>query len=87
MKIDFQTALAIVGIVLTLFFGIWSIVTGKVRAGSRFVKLFLVLLVLYSGQIVGSKWFGGPLLPLGVFETVVSMMLVWLMTAAFRDND
>jgi hypothetical protein len=87
VKIDLQTALAIVGIGLTLSFGIWSIVTGKVKAGSRFVKLFLVLLVLYTGQIIGNKWFGGPLLPVGVFETSVSMMLVWLMYAAFRDND
>jgi hypothetical protein len=87
VKIDFQKALAIVGIVLTLFFGIWSIVTGKVKAGSRFVKLFLVLLVLYTGQIIGDKWFGGPLLPPIIFQSFVSMMIVWLMVAAFRDND
>jgi hypothetical protein len=87
VKIDLQTALAIVGIVLSLFFGIWSIVTGKVKAGSRFAKLFLVLLVLYTGQIVGNKWLGAPLLPIGVFETIISMMLVWLMVATFRDND
>lgn len=87
MKIDFQTVLAILGIVLTLFFGIWSIVTGKVKTGSRFVKLFLVLLVLYTGQIIGSKLLGGPLLPTVVFQMAVTMMLVWLMSAAFSDND
>jgi len=87
VKIDFQTAVSIVGVVLTVFFGVWSIVTGKVKTGSRFAKLFLVLLVLYTGQIIGTKWLGQPLLPTGVFQTAILMMLVWIMTAAFRDND
>jgi hypothetical protein len=87
VKVDFQTATSIAGIVLTVFFGVWSIVTGKVKAGSRFVKLFLVLIVLYTGQFGGSKWLGEPLLSTGVFQGAVSAMLVWLMVATFRDNE
>jgi hypothetical protein len=58
-----------------------------VKAGSRFVKLFLVLLVLYTGQFVGSKRLGQPLLPTVVFQSSVSMMIVWLMTATFRNHE
>ena len=87
MKVDFQTAVSIVGIILTVFFGVWSIVKGKVKAGSRFVKLFLVLLVLYTGQFFGTKWIGQPLLPAGVFQTAVIMMLVWIMAATFFDDE
>lgn len=50
MKFDFQMSMAIVGITLTVFFGVWSIVKGKVKASSRFVKLFLVLLVLIQAS-------------------------------------
>ena len=87
MKLDLQTSLAIVGIVLTLFFGIWSIVTGKVKTGSKFAKLFLVFLVLYAGEIVSSKWLGKPVLTDGTFSTIVISMCVWLMILARSDNE
>jgi hypothetical protein len=87
LKLDFQTSLAIVGISLTVFFGVWSIVKGKVKASSRFVKLFLVLLVLYTGQFFSAKFLGQPLLPPIAFYSSVTLMLVWLMIATFRDNE
>jgi hypothetical protein len=78
---------ALVGIALTLFFGVWSIVKGKLKAGSRFVKLFLVLLVLYTGQFFSTKWLGQPFLPPIAFQSSVTLMLVWLMFATFRDDE
>jgi len=87
MKIDLQVTLGVAGIALSLFFGVWSIVKGKVKAGSRFVKLFLVLLLLYAGQFLSTKWIGQPLLPPVAFQWAVSVMLVWIMMATFRDDE
>jgi len=87
MKIDLQITLGVAGIALTMLFGVWSIVTGKVKAGSRFVKLFLVLLLLFAGQFVSAKWIGQPLLPPVAFQSAVTVMLVWIMIATFRDDE
>ena len=85
MKIDLQTAIGLAGIALTLFFGIWSIVTGKVKAGSRFSKVFLATVFVYSGQFVSAKWLGQPLLPAFAFQSAMGLLVFWLVIAAFYD--
>jgi hypothetical protein len=87
VKFDLQTIFGIAGIGLTVLFGVWSIVAGKVKAGSRFVKLFLVFVLVYAGQLLGTKWLGKPLLPDATFGTLVSVMLVWMMIATMRDAE
>ena len=87
MRLDLQIVFAVAGIALTVFFGIWSIVGGKIKTGSRFVKLFLVLVILYSGQIVGAKLMGKPPLSEVAFGSAVSVMLVWIMIATMHDAE
>jgi hypothetical protein len=86
VKIDLQTAVSIVGVLLTAVFGVWSVVTGKVKTDSRFSKIFLVLLTLYTGQFLSARLFGQPFVNEVIFSLTIFVMVLWIMGAVFNGD-
>ena len=77
---------SIAGVAISLFFGVWSIFRGGFKKGSPAAKFFIVLLLLYCGQSVSTKFFGQPFLSRDSFTTLVMVLCVWIMWARNQDE-
>ena len=76
----FTDIIAVVGLVTTVGFGIYSVATGKAKQ-PKAGMLFLVLAFLYGAQFVSAKFLGHVLLPDSSFSMLVTMMVIgiyWL---------
>jgi hypothetical protein len=75
----FSNIIAILGIVISLVFGIWSVIKGKGHPQSRAGLIFLLLAFLYGGQFASEKWLGHGL----ISDTSFNMLLTFLVFGLF----
>jgi hypothetical protein len=79
--LTFANIVSLVGVVLTLGFGIYSVLAGNAKLQPKTGALFLVLAFLYGAQFASAKSLGHPLLSDNSFSLLVTMTvigLVWL---------
>jgi thiol:disulfide interchange protein len=78
---SFSNVVGILGVLVSLVFGVWSILRSNKQQPSRAGLAFLLLAFLYGAQIVSAKWLGHAVLPDATFTTIVTVLVIgiyWL---------
>lgn len=76
--LTFGNIVSIIGLVLTLGFGIYSVVAGNPKLQPKAAALFLVLVFLYGTQFATIKFLGHTLLSDTSFSMLVTMAVIGL---------
>ncbi len=75
----FANVVSILGLIVSLVFGIWSVVKGKGQPQPRAGLIFLLLAFLYGAQFASVKWLGRALLS----DSSFGMLLTFLVLGIF----